>query len=308
MVVRFKPRNIHTSHLETAIKMNTEQIINSLSNPNIVPFPTEAIQQAKQQWPSLLATIDDLMDKFTRGETLSAPEENLLFLGIMLLIDRKETSRFESLTTLLLAEKNDELTIENLLGDSLTEVLPSGLYILANGNSAPLLKMLLSTTIEEFTALAALHAILQQFHKQQLGREELRRHLPSIIDNVVDRDFSYVLADIAFLLINNGFDEFKEQFIRLEQQGLFDSFCISANTIHRWESASFEKDKLLEDNFDIMSLSRWAGFNQNAMAKDGDLSHSLLSTETPYIAPATPGRNEPCPCGSGKKYKKCCLP
>jgi len=21
---------------------------------------------------------------------------------------------------------------------------------------------------------------------------------------------------------------------------------------------------------------------------------------------ATPGRNDPCPCGSGKKYKKCC--
>jgi tetratricopeptide (TPR) repeat protein len=23
---------------------------------------------------------------------------------------------------------------------------------------------------------------------------------------------------------------------------------------------------------------------------------------------ATPGRNDPCPCASGKKYKKCCLP
>jgi tetratricopeptide (TPR) repeat protein len=23
---------------------------------------------------------------------------------------------------------------------------------------------------------------------------------------------------------------------------------------------------------------------------------------------AKPGRNDPCPCGSGKKYKKCCLP
>ena len=22
---------------------------------------------------------------------------------------------------------------------------------------------------------------------------------------------------------------------------------------------------------------------------------------------AKPGRNDPCPCGSGKKYKKCCL-
>jgi preprotein translocase subunit SecA len=26
----------------------------------------------------------------------------------------------------------------------------------------------------------------------------------------------------------------------------------------------------------------------------------------PYIAPPKVGRNEPCPCGSGKKYKKCC--
>ena len=26
----------------------------------------------------------------------------------------------------------------------------------------------------------------------------------------------------------------------------------------------------------------------------------------PYIAPSKAGRNEPCPCGSGKKYKKCC--
>jgi len=26
----------------------------------------------------------------------------------------------------------------------------------------------------------------------------------------------------------------------------------------------------------------------------------------PIKADATPGRNDPCPCGSGKKYKKCC--
>jgi hypothetical protein len=26
----------------------------------------------------------------------------------------------------------------------------------------------------------------------------------------------------------------------------------------------------------------------------------------PYTAPEKPGRNDPCPCGSGKKYKKCC--
>ncbi len=32
------------------------------------------------------------------------------------------------------------------------------------------------------------------------------------------------------------------------------------------------------------------------------------SNGAPYINPVRDvGRNDPCPCGSGKKYKKCCL-
>ena len=31
-----------------------------------------------------------------------------------------------------------------------------------------------------------------------------------------------------------------------------------------------------------------------------------LHPSSPATAPATPGRNDPCSCGSGKKYKKCC--
>jgi len=30
------------------------------------------------------------------------------------------------------------------------------------------------------------------------------------------------------------------------------------------------------------------------------------TVQQPYIAPEKIGRNDPCPCGSGKKYKKCC--
>lgn len=32
----------------------------------------------------------------------------------------------------------------------------------------------------------------------------------------------------------------------------------------------------------------------------------LLNPPEPKIAEKKVGRNEPCPCGSGKKYKKCC--
>jgi hypothetical protein len=37
-----------------------------------------------------------------------------------------------------------------------------------------------------------------------------------------------------------------------------------------------------------------------------DLDIEPPAISLPYIAPPKTGRNEPCPCGSGKKYKKCC--
>lgn len=32
----------------------------------------------------------------------------------------------------------------------------------------------------------------------------------------------------------------------------------------------------------------------------------LLNPQQPIVAEKKVGRNDPCPCGSGKKYKKCC--
>jgi hypothetical protein len=39
---------------------------------------------------------------------------------------------------------------------------------------------------------------------------------------------------------------------------------------------------------------------------DWDDERQLIEPVQPYRAPATVGRNAPCPCGSGKKFKKCC--
>ena len=38
------------------------------------------------------------------------------------------------------------------------------------------------------------------------------------------------------------------------------------------------------------------------------LQDATSGKPAPYVAPgAKLGRNDPCPCGSGKKYKKCCM-
>ena len=36
------------------------------------------------------------------------------------------------------------------------------------------------------------------------------------------------------------------------------------------------------------------------------LHHGALLSQSPAVRPARVGRNDPCPCGSGKKFKRCC--
>lgn len=39
----------------------------------------------------------------------------------------------------------------------------------------------------------------------------------------------------------------------------------------------------------------------------GEGPKPVSSPQTPPVTQQKAGRNDPCPCGSGKKYKKCCL-
>lgn len=66
------------------------------------------------------------------------------------------------------------------------------------------------------------------------------------------------------------------------------------------------QDIILVDNpavppFKISALPELAEIMDVRIPKKG--THPPFIKKTPDI-----GRNQPCPCGSGKKYKKCCLP
>jgi uncharacterized protein len=97
-----------------------------------------------------------------------------------------------------------------------------------------------------------------------------------------------------------------------------------------WEEGLPEEAlEAVRDTLDEV-LSPWAGENADEaddetrigwLAAVGDAVNDIfahwrelglpapqpLAAEAPRApAPARPGRNDPCPCGSGKKYKKCC--
>ncbi len=63
-------------------------------------------------------------------------------------------------------------------------------------------------------------------------------------------------------------------------------------------TAKFSQDGTEYDHHEISSFVKKNGF---WYFSDGYTPSATVVRETPKI-----GRNEPCPCGSGKKFKKCC--
>ena len=93
---------------------------------------------------------------------------------------------------------------------------------------------------------------------------------------------------------------------------------IPAFFYRKWKDPAFLKQmrvlasQMQKDGVDIKSMSAvkaWIEKNKEAI-ESGEIGSDAMSAEgkaAPYVKSGPDiSRNDPCPCGSGKKYKKCC--
>ncbi|HEY1476093.1 MAG TPA: SEC-C metal-binding domain-containing protein [Chthoniobacterales bacterium] len=102
----------------------------------------------------------------------------------------------------------------------------------------------------------------------------------------------------------------------LFRQGIVDPFMTSLEEFER--EAKRDRATSLRQHGDrfrpitdtAQSISYWGRWKESSALHDSNTAHaSSKSTPSPVPTLSTGskvGRNEPCPCGSGKKYKKCC--
>ena len=90
---------------------------------------------------------------------------------------------------------------------------------------------------------------------------------------------------------NNGYTPAEMEKLREEFGFSGDSLYISE--LHLSVSHEHERHKKMDKQINEFRTMR-------TMLSQYDLANDLL------LKPQKPGRNDPCPCGSGKKYKKCC--
>ena len=121
-----------------------------------------------------------------------------------------------------------------------------------------------------------------------------------------------------------GYEDYAE-FVKSVMERFIDPFCMRIEDFQRdlrrtlddpERMAGFEFDRLGPFEGAIDRLSHWYYFtekykkDQARLAADQAARERLaeLNTGQPYLNHQRKvGRNDPCPCGSGKKYKKCCL-
>lgn len=144
------------------------EILQQFAKTTIRPlFPLQAVSTAKQQWPELWPLVEGLMDQFIAQEQLSEAQFQQLFFGLMLIADLPFYPAADKLYALCDAADDFAGDLSELLGDALTESLPTIFYRLAQGKAQPLIQLLRSDKAGMYVKSAALEALFAQLEYLQ---------------------------------------------------------------------------------------------------------------------------------------------
>lgn len=235
----------------------------------------------------------------------------LYFYALFFLGQFKDTESFERIMALISLPGE---TADDLLGDLLSEGLCDILYHTYNGNLSLLKDSIRNRKIQVYARLAMLDVMGQIYLDGALDKEEwvvfLREILAgpwedeyeiyTLLPNVIcDCHLIELLPDIQTL--------YREELIDEWFYGEFDS-CVDMMFDYGYHGR-----ELCRPSVSVEDLRRWAMFQEEreeskAPTKEWQKAFREYDEECKKARRSRKiGRNDPCPCGSGKKYKHCCL-
>jgi hypothetical protein len=202
-----------------------------------------------------------------------------------------------------------------LYGDLLSGDLPVILVRTCDRHIDLIKSMVLNKNIYGFSRISAANAMTYAVVDGIVTREEVLSFFGTLFTgNEADEmpDFWSILATCAYYLYP---EEIMDTIKKAYDDGLIFSGAIGYGEFEEMLEAGEEKClERLKNNYKRQSLddihdsmSGWFCFNQ--AKKDPVPIEMPLPSKGPALKGKTKkiGRNAPCPCGSGKKYKKCCL-
>ena len=299
--------------------MTKQEVLDSIKDITPV-FPKEALKEIQANRKEFIPELLDSLDYAYQNAKKLHEENSDYFLytyAMFLLAEFREKRAFPKLISLLLLP-DDEINF--ILGDRIAEDF--GRLLLStydHKNMQMLLDVIENCELDEWARNSALSAYELLYKECFVSQEDFTSYLRDLIYDklppddssvvftcivgiVIDSHLINMIPDIRYLYDNDRVDTF----VYGEYDGFIDSFFYEKQP----------KPSYIDDT--ISEMQWWACFEKenpdedpkqqdkifldyiNQMAKESQLEELAVPKKKKT------GPNEPCPCGSGKKYKKCC--
>ncbi len=258
--------------------------------------------------------LRELVAKAAEGTTLTDAEELLLFRGLYILGGARDPLTFKPLLRLL---RLPDEQLGDLLGDCITEALSRIVAGVFDDDADTLMNAIADPSIDEFVRNALFGAATYLTWEGRIDREPfiafLERFHRERLADAGDMAWAGWLEAISLLPVSEMAPLVHEAF----RNGWIDPVWL--------DPADFDEDlaravRALDDPLRFQQVH--LGYIEDVLADLEKFDHAddagedwRSSWDDPMDerpAPVTNpwrdvGRNDPCPCGSGKKAKKCCL-
>ncbi len=277
-------------------------------------FPRAAMQWALDHWSEASPRFIARLRAFAAGGNRSDAAMDELFYIVHLCGEKHDERAYTPLCALI--GEGDEAC--DFLGDGVTETLPGVLVNVCDGDPAPLKRAIESEDGDEFARAAALDALGYLVRARSvLSDAEMRAYLKRLRREMRPRGESFVWGAWAATAANLGYDDLRLDVATLNKDEFIGEFEFSLTDFDEQTRlaredaaglAGFGADGVRPFDDAIETLSSWTASEDDGLGQDEALDAEASGLAAPFVNPwRDVGRNDPCPCGSGKKYKKCCL-
>ena len=277
-------------------------------------LPVEAIRTAQEHRAALAPAFVQAIERYVAGDHADV---RALFLVFHLLGEWRERSAYRPLAALLRLPRDD---VREALGDGVVETGHRVMAAVFDGDPAPLHAIIRDPQGDEFVRARMCEALAMVTLRGEVPREATAAFLRDCFHEVSPQDECFVWdgwqSAIAMLglveLVPLVRDAFERGFISRGWLSFEDFQEDIDGVIAREPASRFSKPEFDLFGDTVEELSSWSFANPTSEANDApeEEEHVLWRSfdQGPAVNPYRDvGRNDPCPCGSGKKFKKCCL-
>lgn len=296
-----------------------EQILAELSGVRGTQ-PIEALRSADAHREALIEPLLQALDRgIANPADLPEGEATLFSYATYLLAKWRETRAYPRFIRWLSLPGEGA---HDLGGDTVNQDGKRFLASVCDGNLEPIKQLVLNRAANEYCRGQAVEALALLAIWGEVPRPPIEEYFLWLARERLARECNHVWTSLCSACLDLEALGVFPELRRAYDDGLIEVECISREEVDEVEAGPRGKwiERQREGHppiADVAEATAWWGcFKREPGSKArqlADYASRMSEPEpefdepgTPYTAPPKTGRNDPCPCGSGKKFKKCC--